>query len=126
MTSGDTPLAVALLAEHNEVVLLLNQKYDVCIESIVLLLKERYEINSKSKGGESTTKKSTTKKENEKSKCKKDGLNSVTSCLLEATKRNQGSGMLAGNIKAVEKASKSNPMLAACLLAAAKQGSLVR
>ena len=70
-SSGDTPLAVALLAEHNEVVLLLNQKYDVCIES------------------------------------------------------DQSSGMLAGNIKAVEKASKSNPMLAACLLAAAKQGSLV-
>jgi hypothetical protein len=66
MTSGDTPLAVALLAEHNEVVLLLNQKYDVCIESIILLLKERYKVNG-----------------------------------------NQGSGMLAGNIKAVEKASKS-------------------
>jgi ankyrin repeat protein len=70
-SGGDTPLAVALLAEHNEVVLLLNQKYDVCIES------------------------------------------------------DQSSGMLAGNIKAVEKASKCNPMLAACLLAAAKQGSLV-
>ena len=70
-SSGDTPLTAALLGEHNEVVLLLNQKYDVCIES------------------------------------------------------DQNSGMLAGNIKAVEKASKSNPMLAACLLAAAKQGSLV-
>ena len=70
--NGNTPIMAASAAGH---------------DNITSLLKERYEINSKSKGGQLKA-----KRENHKSKCKKDGLTLVTSCLLEAAK--QGSLVL--------------------------------